>query len=132
MHELYINLSISTDKIFNSENLNSIKVYPRFQDTVLSVVISSGIFTTQKDMELFQLMTSWKSLLNSFNYRLTATDMYLFSNPSQEKIIEMNKGIISGRTREQINKSLRDIIQHLLDKYSSETKINEDTILFWK
>lgn len=97
---------------------------------MVDACLSSGCFTEESDKVLFKLLHDWKAYSSQFNSRLVATESAVMLNPTKENISLWNIKLSSGATLKQIKENLTELGSLLLDDYSKESGINDDTILF--
>ncbi|WP_296461550.1 hypothetical protein [Rubinisphaera sp.] len=129
-HEIYLNLQVlkQLEQITTAASSNGPLMLPRFYNATLSIVIASGVFSTDMDSQLWKMLHNWLQRSNETNNRLTATEAYTLQNPASASLFyeKLSKGEVMVQTRD----SLITLSKHLLNAYCEESGIEEDTVLF--
>jgi hypothetical protein len=131
-HELYINMNILKDSVFSlsPEENSRFVIFPRLESSAVNSMITSSYFFGVKDKNLCRQLFNWREKTQQFNQRLTLTEMACLLNPSPQNISLWRNGLASGIVFTQIKTSYDEIIQVLLNKYSSESGIDKNTTFF--
>jgi|688.fasta_scaffold700171_1 hypothetical protein len=130
-HELYMNLGVlkDVDMIRSKEGDTTPKMLPRFYNSTLSAVISSGTFTTENDATLWKLLHDWLQRSTEANVRFVTTEQFTFANPETTSLFY--DILSSGQVMAQVRSALLDLTSHLLDAYARESGIDKETKLFF-
>ncbi|MBN1227738.1 MAG: hypothetical protein JXA79_12155 [Deltaproteobacteria bacterium] len=121
--ELMININIFSSEEFNETDKSLMKkavVFPRFQTTGLKALISSGLFLTNDDKELFTRVTDLAEKLENINRRLDITEDLILEakiRGDNEFIITWREKLRDGETRKQIGPLLNKLGELLMEKY---------------
>jgi hypothetical protein len=117
--EFLTNLVIINDKAYtetNEEELSKLAIYPRFQTTVLSAFLASGLFVGEEDRLLFTMITELHSRMTDANERLSMSMLKMSLEP-KSLIPSGRKAINASVVRRDLQKRLRALGTLLLDKY---------------
>lgn len=130
-HEFYKNLQIIKNPIFSPDpkDANKFVIFPRLSHSAVEATIISGVFTSKKDRELFNLLHSYFEHSKDFNKRLDITEIVTMNGPPA-KIKNWRETLKKGVTFSQFRKSLVEISTHLVQHYKKESGIDENTVLF--
>ncbi|MEJ2612703.1 MAG: hypothetical protein P8179_22260 [Candidatus Thiodiazotropha sp.] len=130
VHELYINSGVLASPEMNGADLEKTKIFTRLNTSMVDACLVSGCFMEDSDKKLFKLLHDWKAYSTQFNSRLTATESAIILNSTKENISLWNAKLSTGKTLKQIQERLTGLGSLLLDDYSKESGITDDTILF--
>jgi hypothetical protein len=131
-HELFVNLQTLNDPVFSSTPVEPHRpvVFPRLSLGSTVNVIASGAFTTTRDTRLFKLLHAWRERADDFNHSLWITEVCSFVVRDPKEIGAFREKLGTGRVLQATRQAFRDLSDHLLVAYSSESGITRDSVLF--
>jgi len=115
--ELMTNMNIYEDGKFrepNDGNLSAYVVFPKFRVNVLQDAISSGLFISTNDKELFTIMSDVYDMLLSLNERIDITHFQMLSNSSPDSIRSWRIKLRDGNTMRSVAPKLNRLGDLLL------------------
>jgi hypothetical protein len=132
VHELFMNLNVLSDKKFDGKTPASSTppVYPRLYTTTLETAVASGFFSEGGDGLLFTAMNGWRQRASELNHRLDITELWLLSHPTRDEIAAFHVALTTGVVMKTARAALDELFSLLTDKYSLETGITRETVLF--
>jgi hypothetical protein len=130
MHELYANnhqIKELRDAAasFNTEQPHVI--LPRFLTSTLGTVIASGVFTGETDAQLWFLLHRWQHRATDANVRLSAMEAHLLRDTRSKSGY---RDFATSKLFETTHAQMVELTSHLLERYSAESGINEETVIF--
>jgi hypothetical protein len=129
-HEVYVDLSVLQDAKFQqSATIGVYLVYPRVQFSVLQTVIASGVFSHRHDNDLLRLMYRCLQISMEFDNRLGLTEQSCL-RASVDDITIWQSTLTSGIVLETVRSAFRELGELVFTKYSAESGIDKDTVLF--
>jgi len=132
-HEMYINMNLLNDKVFfpkTEEEKSKFVVFPRLESTLSNTLIWSGSFSGIKDKNLFKLLHEWREKVQQLNRRLELTESACMLNSTPNNITKWREKLSSGKVLKQVRDAYNNITKEILDNYSNESGITNETMLF--